>query len=447
MNILIIIISVLTIAASFYLFRKATGSMALSKLHTVSYVFYFQIITSAIIASVLLAIGALDYHEHVRDLPAEIKIEAWLWTMYSIVAMPIGMLVMNKVINVNGRELFETYLKRPVEIVGTPLQNKAVLLGVTMFSLLVLAYIFYYTDRIALWTLVVEGNPEQASIDRVNARLNFGGIIHIKNLAGLIMMPAFCYYSYVIMRKKKSLFYVMIFGVNFVLSLLLVAHDTQKAPIAFFFMGFWILEVFIVGGINTRKLMLFVAAPILLLLLGYAFTTGSGFDQLLRFNSAFYGRTFLTNYYALPLSLELFPDVITEPTHFIGLPKGVLSSMGTNTIESARLLKMYMDPETVKAGSGNLYSGYYMAEAWANYGYIGLVIAPFIVGFVIHSVHLFLLTQPKQPLILAFYTALTVKWVVASGFVNFLYLKLLFWPLALYLITNFVLKKYLQPAT
>ncbi|HIB83632.1 MAG TPA: hypothetical protein EYN27_07765 [Rhodospirillales bacterium] len=135
--------------------------------------------------------------------------------------------------------------------------------------------------------------------------------------------------------------------------------------------------------------------------------------------------------------------MITDQTYAVGLPSILLKDMGLNVVESARLLKMHVHPETIAAGSGNLYSGFYMGEAWANYGYIGLVIAPLFVGFVIQTVHLFLLLNKKRPLILAFYVGLTVKWVVGAGFTNFLFLKLLIWPLILYLAFNFLLNRIL----
>jgi hypothetical protein len=62
----------------------------------------------------------------------------------------------------------------------------------------------------------------------------------------------------------------------------------------------------------------------------------------------------------------------------------------------------------------------------------------------VQSVHLFLLLHKKSPLLLAFYAALTVKWVVGSGFVSFLFLKMLIWPILLYGLINFVLKRILK---
>ncbi len=445
MNALIIITSILCTLASISMFRIACGSMSLLKLNTVSYVFYVQIVTSGLVASVLLAMGRLDYHPDVEVVSDAVKLEAWAWTMYSILIMPFGMIMLNKLFKVNGRQLFNTYLKAPIEIVGSMNRNKLVLLVLTFFAVSVLGYILLNTKNVPLYTLLVEGDANQANIDRITARRDFGGIIYIKNLLGLIMIPVVSYYSYILMRKYKSLFFIGIFVVNLLVALILVSHDVQKAPVAFYILGFAILEVFIAGGISKKTFVTFVVLPVAAILVGYSLTTDHGIaDQLFRTNSGFYGRTFLIGYFGFPLSLELFPDVITVETYGVGIPSFIIDHTSMNAVESARLLKMYIHPETVNAGTGNLYSGFYMGEAWANYGYVGLVIAPLVVGFVVQSVHLFLLKNAKEPWLLAFYVALTVKWVVGSGFVNFLFLKLLIWPLILFAASNFLLKKMLK---
>lgn len=445
MNGLIIIISVLCVIGSITMFRRACGSMSLLKLNTVSYVFYVQIVTSGLVASVLLAIGALDYHPDVKVVSDEVKIEAWIWTMYSILIMPFGMLMLNKLLKVNGRELFHKYLKAPVEQIGSVQRNQMALFFLTVFSALILGYILLSTKDVPLYTLLVEGDAAQANIDRITSRRDFGGIIYIKNLLGLIVVPVISYYSYIMFRTNKGALFLLFFLANFLIGVIMVSHDIQKAPIAFFILGFAIVEVFISKGISMRTFVLFLGLPVALILIGYSLTADRNFlDQLLRFNSGFYGRTFLIGYFGFPLSLELFPEVITTPTYTVGVPSFLKSADANQIQESARLLKIYVHPETVKAGTGNLYSGFYMGEAWANYGYTGLVIAPLIVGFVIQSVHLFVLHHKKNPWLLAFYAGITVKWVVSAGFVNFLFLKLLIWPLILFAGTNYLLSLYLK---
>ncbi len=355
------------------------------------------------------------------------------------------MILMNKLLKIDAKKKFASYLKAPVAFRGSESRNLYLLFLLTIFGILILAYVLYFTKRIPLFTLLIEGDSEQANIDRTTSRRNFEGIVYIKNLLGLIVVPVIAYFSYIQWRARKKTIFFIFFIINLLVAVIMVSHDVQKAPIAFFVVGLAIAEAFVSKGISPRKFIIFVMVPVGLIIIGYVLTSErDAFDQLFRYNSSFYGRTFLTGYFGFPLSLELFPEVITQPTHMVGVPTAILGDTHTGLQESARLLKMYTHPETIAAGTGNLYSGFFMGEAWANYGYLGLIIAPTVVGLVIQTVHLFLLTHQKNPWLLAFYVAVTVKWVVSAGFVNFFYLKLLLWPLLLYAISNFFIKRILN---
>ncbi len=412
--------------------------MSLLKLNTVSYVFYFQIITSALVGSVLLASGVIDYHPYAEPLSYATKIEAWMWVLYSILAMPLGMLLLNRICKVDAKERLNEFLRREIHIDGTSVGNNLVLIGMAILSVLTLAYVVYNTEVIPLQTLL-EGNPEEATIQRVSAKYDFKGIVYIRSFFGLMLMPVFAYYSYLHLRLRKTPFHLIVFLVCLSATSLLLVLDTQKAPVAFFGMGFFLMEVFITGRINIRKAGIFIGIALLLLLIGYQLTTGaSGFDSLTRLNSAFYGRTFLSGYFGFPLSLEFFPDVISDPTYTAGIPKFLRDSEFT---ESARLIMMRMNPEGVKEGTANLFSSYYLGEAWANYGYLGLLISPFLVGMVIQVVHIWLLKSPKAPLVLAFYGMVTERWLVGAGVVGFLYLKIILFPALLFLLARYVIRR------
>ncbi len=445
MNALIIIISIGVTILSIRLFKMACGSMSPLKLNTVSYVFYFQIVTSGLVASVLLAIGALDYHPDMEIVSDSVKLETWIWTMYSLISMPLAMIAFNKFLGVNINESFHKYLNAPVSLSGSTIGNQLVQVCFSLLAISVLIYVFINTKRIPLYTLIVEGDPEQANIDRIVSRREFGGIIYIKNLFGIIVIPVIASSSYILLRKNRNWFNFLIFSINFMVAILMVSHDVQKAPIAFFILGFAILEVFLSKGISLRTMLWFVCLPIGLLLIGYSLTTDHSFgSQIFNFSSAFYGRTFLVGYFTFPLSMELFPEIITQQTYGVGIPSFIINSLNLDAVESARLIKAYVHPDSIANGTGNLYSGFYMGEAWANYGYLGLVIAPAIVGLVIQAVHLYVIKKPKTPLLMAFYALITVKWLVGAGFTNFLYLKLLLWPLFLFFVLNFIVQKLIQ---
>ena len=419
--------------------------MSLLRLNTISYVFYFQIIISAFFGSIFLATGIIDYHPYAEPLSDWVKVESWMWVMYSIVMMPLGMVFFNYFVGVKPLILFKDYFKRDVDTLKKNGLEFLILLMMLLVSASILIFIFQKIEKVPLFTLLIDGDVKQAAIDRVSVRYSLGWMDYVKNLFGLMMIPIFAYYSYVVAQiKKKWYFYVICLALICIASLML-AFDTQKAPLAFFVLGFLILQTFISKGIQLKYFLLFGILAILLILIAYQLTgKENALGMFLEPTSAFYGRVFLTGYFAFPLSLEFFPDIISQPTYYSGFPSFVLSFLDIENTESARLVMMQMNPEGVINGTANLFSGYYLGEAYANYGYLGLIISPFIVGGVVQVVHNYLLTHKKDPLILAFYTFITVKWLLGSGVVSFLYLKIILFPLVFYIRTKFLLKLFIK---
>jgi oligosaccharide repeat unit polymerase len=441
----ILVASLVCLITSVLLFRRVDGSMSLLKLNTISYVFYFQIITSAFVGSIFLATGAIDYHPYAKPISDWVKIESWMWVMYSIVIMPLAMLAFNYIVRIRPLYGFKNYLKKDIDLPKNNKTNVIILLIMILTSVSILTFIFFKLERVPLFTLLIDGDAKQAAIDRVSVRYNLGWLDYVKNLFGLMMIPIFTYYSYIIAQVKKKWYYYLMCFILVVTSALMLTFDTQKAPLAFFVLGFLILQTFISKGIPIRYFLMFGILPILLLLVAYQLTSNHNAITLF-FNptSAFYGRVFLSGYFGFPLSLEFFPEVINQPTYYSGFPSFVLRFLDIENTESARLVMKQMNPEGVKAGTANLFSGYYLGEAYANYGYLGLIISPVIVGGVVQVVHNYLLMNKKDPLILAFYAFITVKWLLGAGVVSFLYLKIILFPFVFYIGTKILLSLFIK---
>lgn len=441
----ILIASLVCLITSVLLFRRAAGSMSLLRLNTISYVFYFQIITSAFVGSIFLATGAIDYHTYSQPLSEWIKVESWMWVMYSIVIMPIGMIAFNYLFKIRPLYLFKKFLKYNIKTYNKEKSDVLVVLSMVICSITIISFIFMKLERVPLFTLIFEGDAKQAAIDRVSVRYDLGWLDYIKNLFGLMMIPIFAYYSYVVAQVKKKWYYYFMCAILVSVAILMLTYDTQKAQVAFFILGFLILQTFISKGIPLSYFFLFGILPVILLLVAYQLTTNA--DPLVLFlnpSSAFYGRVFLTGYFAFPLSMEFFPEVISQPTYYSGFPSFVLTFLDIENTESARLVMKQMNPEGVKAGNANLFSGYYLGDAYANYGYLGLLISPIIVGGVVQVVHNYLLLHKKDPLILAFYAFITVKWLLGAGVVSFIYLKIILFPFVFYLGTKLILYLFLK---
>jgi oligosaccharide repeat unit polymerase len=438
--IIIISVSFVVLLVSYWLFSKAAGSLSPLKLNTISYVFYVQIVMMTFVGSILVACNLLDFHYLVKPVKDVTKIYAWLGVLYSMIAMPIGMILLNKIFRLNAVKAFHAYIKKPVFIRQGPVLSMAIVSVFTIISLLVLLYTIHYSESVPFLTLL-RGNMRLAAIERTEIRSAFGGIEYIRNLLGYLMMPVIAYYVFILAYVKRNLLYWILFLLNFCMAAMLLVFDIQKAPVVFFVIGILILYTLLEGGFSRKKFLTFFVTAICLIGVGYVLTTSKNFwDQISNYDSALWGRIFITEYGGYLLSLELFPDKITQPTWYIGLPSFILDFFHLKNEESARLLMKYINPVGVARGEANLISSYYLGEAWANYGWIGIILAPFIVGFVVQSVHIFLLKHPKEPLIMAFYAYITVRWLLSSGFVTFLYLKIILYPLIFYFLFKFLMQ-------
>lgn len=444
-SILIILASIIVLGISAYLFHRACGSISISRFNTVSFVFYFSIIFSTFIGSILVALGLADWHYMLIDVQRSTKIEAWAWVCYSMIMMPLSMILLNHALNVRVRKRFFDYINADINYNYGPKFRLTILIIFLIISVSTLAYILIESSSIPLLTAIVDRNLTAASIERNITKRSFGGIIYIKNLLGLYLIPIFSYYAYIIYHYKRGLLKRIIFYSLTFISVLLLTYDIQKGPIVLYVLGFIIIRVLIVGKIPIRKFGKFVLISFVLVLLAYSITTDKNFWGLFYYKSAFFSRAFISGYGGLPLSLEWFPDIITKPTWYIGMPQFILDIFNVKPVESARLVMQHLDPEGVKKGTAGVVSSYFLAEAWANYGLTGLLLSPIIVGLVVQSVHLFLLTHKKDPLIIAFYAHISTHWLVQNGFVNFLYLKQLLFPLFLFLFLKLLimfLKQY-----
>lgn len=428
----ILIVSLIVLIISFKLFSAAAGTLSPLKLNTISYVFYVQIVAMTFVGSILVACNAVDYHYLIIHLSNKTKIYAWLGVLYSMIAMPIAMILLNHAFRIKIKSKFQNYVSKPIEFDYSNKLSITVLTIFTMISVAVLSYTFINSESIPILTLL-RGQKELAAIQRVETRSLFGGIEYIRNLLGYLMMPIIAYYAAIFALEKRKLIYWIFFIANFLMASLLLSYDIQKAPLVFFFIGFLILYTLMRGGVTKKRFITYGIIALVLISGAYSVTSDKNMiSQLTDFGSALWGRIFISEYAGYALSLEYFPDIITQPTWYIGLPSFVLSFFDLPNVESARLLMMKINPEGVASGEANLISSFYMGEAWANYGWIGFLLSPFIVGFVVQSVHLFLLRHKKEPLIMAFYSYLTVRWLLSSGFVYFLYLKIIIYPLIFY---------------
>ena len=78
-------------------------------------------------------------------------------------------------------------------------------------------------------------------------------------------------------------------------------------------------------------------------------------------------------------------------------------------------------PSAVEEGTAGVINSLFLGEAWADFGFAGVMFSPFWVGFVIQWSYILLVKAEKTPLFLALAVYLTLKWPVSGGFNDFVY--------------------------
>ena len=155
MNIvLIIFISVIILLISFWLCKQAAGTLSLYRINTISYVFYTQILLSGYIGSVIVALGFSSNHYMISLVSDQTKIWSWSAVMYSMVAMPLAMILFNNLIGLSPKYHFHKYLNKSISFSYSRKSAFKLIFILLIFSLLTLVYVFYHTKDIPLISLL-----------------------------------------------------------------------------------------------------------------------------------------------------------------------------------------------------------------------------------------------------------------------------------------------------
>jgi len=344
---------------------------------------------------------------------------------YTMIAMPIGMLL---VVFLSGRStnasLFEWYLSRPIESMLSRRDSfmRLPLYALSGVALLSVAYTFAAIGSVPLAQVIAGGDALALAITRVDASMGFSGNVYVRNFLGYMLTPILAYVSYGYFRQTGSIrdrlwFCAMLVGAFFILT-----YDLSKAPIVVFALGFLFFHVLADGGVSRKLFFLFGVLAVLLVLAGYAFI-GKVTDPiaLFSYNSGIGGRIFLSQAAGTYYAFEHFP----ASREFIGIASmsGLLSDIfGVESSErSSRIIMTIFNPTGVEEGSAAVMNSLFIAEAWANFGLLGVLVAPVYVGIFVQAVFMFFLKARKTPIVLGMFTYLSLKMPITGGFNDFVY--------------------------
>ena len=418
------LISLIVLAISALLFSRVAGSLAPTKINMISWIFYYELIAHSFIASVLV-INGWDNHYIISGVQADARFYGWLAVQYTMIAMPMGMLLAVYLSGLkNNHALFERYISAPIHNTLSRHDSfiRLPLYALSGASLLAVLYTFYALGEIPLMTAIAGGDALSLAVARVDASLGFAGNVYVRNLLGITLTPILAYVAFGYFKQTGAIrdriwFYAMLAAAFFILT-----YDLSKAPVVIFALGFLFLRVLAGGGVSRQEFYWFGLLALLMLVVGY-WLVGKVTDPavLFSYNTGIGGRILLSQAAGTYYAFEHFPAT-REFLGFSSLSSFVPAVIGLPPSErSARIMMMIFSPAGVEDGSVAVMNSLFIAEAWANFGLLGVIIAPIYVGLFIQAVFLFFLRSKKTPMLLGVLAYLSMRLPVTGGFNDFIY--------------------------
>lgn len=408
---------------STFLFYKAAGTLKPNRINVISYVYYIFMLQT-FIGTALIVFG-FDKHYTLNYLLArEQSIKTTFYVvMIASIALPLAILVVEKVINLNIKKRFSYFLDGCVQCKNEKVAFK-VLLFCSIVTLLLLFGFLIKIGYIPALKLIYAPSDFDFSMERGRISNLYFINPYISNLIILSGIPLLSYviFSYALVIKKKTwwILAMIMFGA----SVIVKTYKFEKSPVLFHLVVFFMIILFYYG----RKIKLFHISFVavlgaLIIILMYISTGYSG--AFLDIYNGPIGRTIFTEVGTLSYNFDMFPNIFP----FLegrSLSPSILTLLGQDQgthLRSAKLLMAYYGSEKVYDGGAGVMNSFFAGEAYANYGFCGVAFSIVWVAIYITLIMWIVLKLRKTPETMAYLAVITMRVgsMIEGGFVDFIY--------------------------
>lgn len=444
-----ILISLLVLIISYYLFKRASGSLDIRCLNISSLVFYYLFVMTFI-----GAIGILYHIEPKGYVPedASLRFYGWIAVMYTMIMVPVGMLLACAAFKIRSMKiLLSQYHSSPIKpqfTIGDSSFRHTLYLF-SMLSIFAIGYIIISQwHSIPLFSLL-SGNTDYHHLNRLrrSSGLSNQGFLNIFILlqAGFAFIYTFSAYAYWKMYKKFK--YLIWFVCMALMVIVITTYALEKGRVLFFFLGLILVRNMIFRKIKARKF--FILILIFFFLIGLLSIFFQGMLQgtgktvtllniLITGFQAFWARCVFVQLVCSYMCFDIFPR--SHPhLWFSSTGRFIHEVLGLKYNPDYGIIVMsFFRPVLVASGEAGHATTVFIGEAWANFGIFGILFFPLWVGFFIQAFHIFFLKFKKTPLNLALYAQFAILMPVLSGIKGFYYPEWIFEYLVMIFILFFV---------
>ena len=418
-----LVISILVLIVSAYLFNKYGASLKLSELNFSTYVFFYELVGESFIASLLVVYNIDNHYIISTRVGHDARIFGWGAVQWSMIGIGIGLLLGRFVTHEKkSNQKFRSYTQALMITFSGNYEFCIRVALIALSCLSILATLYYSVQIGGISLFRVLKNPAlMFSSLRGDITRNFAGIEYIKNVFSITLSPILSY-IWSAYKTRRSTFSnrcwatVMLFN-----AIIALTNNLAKSPVFYFLIRYLVLYVLINSSIKRKYIYMAGILVIGGMVAVYLFLLDIPFESLFRINSGIMGRILLSQSAGTYCSFEWFPAA-HEHLGFTSFPEWLSVLFGLEHSErSARICMEIFNPKGIAEGTAGVMNSLFIAEAWANWGAIGVMVSPLIVGIFMHVLFFSLIKLPKHPVMIGFITYFSTALPITGGINDFIY--------------------------
>ncbi|MBG9548306.1 oligosaccharide repeat unit polymerase [Cytobacillus firmus] len=421
---LYLLIWCIVLAASIYLFKQAGGSLSLLKPNMISIIFYYSFLISSFIGTLLIGMGVDDYYM-INRLRFEENRQIGFYIICLVMFLfPLVMMLISKLSNFDAKEEFNSYLAKDISL---PFKEKneffLIFLMLSGISMLSIFYTLWKAPVIPILEVAL-GNSEYSPGElRIMAQREFGGNVLIRNIFAIALTPLLSLIAYVYAVRTGQVKWKLLYLSLFAGAILINIYDLAKSPVFFYLIMFLLLSLYIgVIRFTVRRLVLWGMLGAAALISMYIVIQGvTDIGSYLSYNSGPVGRLIFAQIAPTFLHFDIYGNILP---FLNGKSLPIITDLfDMDQVRSARVVMETVFPEKVEAGTAGVLNTLFIAEAYANFGYLGVIVSTIYIAALVQILYIVLIRLPKNPVFLCLfiYFTINIPRTLVGGFADFLF--------------------------
>lgn len=418
----VMIVVIIALTYSLYLFYKASGTLNPGKLNIVSLTAVFFYLQTFV--GISLAMLGFDQHYTFKRLIERTDaLTTTFWVVMAVsVLFPLVIWAVLRLVKVDPGRDYASFLRQKTDYADSKLLFWLVLAAAAVCLALLILFL-KEIGYVPFLKLFAHEASFDMDVERARVKDLFVVNQYVTNVMVHLAIPVMSYFTFACAVSSKRVKWWVMAAVMFIAAVIVKTYNFAKLPIVVFALGYMLILIYHKGGIKLKWVAAFGAGGILLLVLAYR-VVGVQVDLTDIYNGL-WGRLFFTQVGTLSYNFDLFPkfapflrgrSVGRLLLPLFGFDRG-------DQLRSARLLMEIYGSEGVYDGTAGVMNSIFIGEAYANFGWFGIAFSVVWIGGMIALLFAVLLKMKKTPatISLAAYFTVYVATATQGGFTDFLY--------------------------